>query len=563
MAKSLLTLLQITAVFFVVTTPLYYGVSSLASRADLLVAFSLVLSSVILASYWNKPKIGMGVILLGSLLFLLWRSFVGDPSLESAVNFRQFVFASRDAQQGHLVFDESHSYFFAPSLILYVLWKIFDIPAAMTIYVSLFLYGVLAALIAVMIGRAICRTGSYPKNRNAQALLAGVVAISVVSFAYSERLRILDGGGLTGLFFLVTILTVLLFAEGLKSRSHVMVMLVLVMGVALGSTDGVMFLVPLFLLLSLTSKDKTVILYGLMPLSYFVFAGYVYVTRLGVYSGYALDGFSQFLSSTIQGEPWGRILPWQRTSILSKEDAFVASVGYLSLILLSIVIAAIATYVLVKERKTAMDNRHSQAYLRSNTACLWLWLVASSIAYIGASIKPEVVFSDIRTIAIVLMSWCLVPMFLSKAVVARMTSKRILLVLVLAMMIVACLRTPYQVYPKSSHDSVNALEDPRLSQASIYAAGRHVVIYYDVVSVVEDYKAEVRMGSMVPESRLLDDTAFSKPQVGSILVFSKAGINYPSPWHSRELYLAAFDLAKAHNRTYDNGAVVIAWIASG
>jgi hypothetical protein len=561
MGKSLLPLLQITTVFFVVTTPLYYGVSSLASRLVLLAAFGFFSASMILATNMDRCRIGMGMTLLGSLLFLLWRSsFAGELYVERAMNYRQYIFASQYAQVGHLVFTEPHSYFFAPSYILYILLGICDIPPVITVYVSLLLYGVFAALVAVMIGRTICRTGSCHEERNAQALLGAVVAICVVSFAFSERS--LDGGGLSaGIFSLVMVLLVLFFARGLKSRSHAMAMLILATGVALGSTDGTLLLVPIFIFLSLTSKNKAVLVYGVVPLAYFVFAGYTYVSRLRAYSTYALDGLWQFFGKIVRGEPWESVIPWERASLLSREDAFAGSVFYLSLMILSIVVAAMATYALMKESGVATDKGISRAYLLSVTACLWLWFVVGSIAYVGTSIKPEVSFSDIRTIGIVIMSWCLPFVFISRKFLAMVTRKRILLVLIVAMMLVACLRTPYQVYPKSSHDSVNALEDARLGQTSIYAAGRHLTDHYELVLIVGDYNMLYRSFASQFRTSQLNETVLSGLQVGGILIYSKAGINYPSPWQSPESYVAAFDFAKEHNRTYDNGAVVIAWSA--
>jgi hypothetical protein len=133
-------------------------------------------------------------------------------------------------------------------------------------------------------------------------------------------------------------------------------------------------------------------------------------------------------------------------------------------------------------------------------------------------------------------------------------------------MIVASLRTVYEVYPKSIQDPIYVVEDSRLGSTGIYVLADFLNAHYKMGGIVGDFKVFNRIGRFLPDSqyekRWLNESTLSKPFVRfpyrSILIFNIAGNEYPSIYHSPETYMAAYNFSISHNRLYDNGIVVIA-----
>jgi hypothetical protein len=187
------------------------------------------------------------------------------------------------------------------------------------------------------------------------------------------------------------------------------------------------------------------------------------------------------------------------------------------------------------------------------------------MTYIGTSTKPETTFSDIRTIAIVLVSLLLPSQFIFKQLIKKIGANKFLLAFVSILMIFASLRTIYEVYPKSIHDPIYVVEDERLGSTAIYLGGEYINSYYKTGGIIADYKTINRIGILLPyplyEKRLINETtltdAFLLFPLRSILVFNIAGIRYLSTYHTSEAYIAAYNFGLMHNRLYDNGVILI------
>jgi len=567
LSQDLGSKLVVVLVFSVVlSSPFLYTVSSLASRFALIAAFLAVLISTTLASYWNKERTALSMLIIASLLFLLWRSsFVMPHYVEGVLNSRHYIFAEQYREEGHLVFGEAHSYFFLPSLILDLLWIVCGISALESIYISILICWVFTALTGFLILKVIkLHTPSEEKSRSSGAVLAPLIVFCLVSSAYSERVSPAELEQVPLLLLLLVMC--ILFNRGLRSRSDAVIVLLLVVGITLGSTDGILMLTPFFFLFSILSRTRSASVYALLPVGYMLHAGYQYTISLRTYAIHGWEGFWEFLEKIISGQPWERAIPWQRTISPTREDAVVTSVGYLSLILLSLIAAFTLTLLLIREHgKHENDNPDMPACLWSNLTCLWLALAVAAITYIGASIKPEVSFSDIRTIAIVFVSWLLPFMFISQRLIANISRRKALVALVITLTILASLRTIYQVYPKSVHDPINAVEDERLGSTAVYAAGGYINTYYRTGGIVADYKVSNRLGmvfsSLEYERRWLDENTladlFDRSSERTILIFNVAGTKYPSIYHPSEAYMAAYSFTMKHNRIYDNGAVLV------
>jgi hypothetical protein len=240
---------------------------------------------------------------------------------------------------------------------------------------------------------------------------------------------------------------------------------------------------------------------------------------------------------------------------------------------LSLVVVIMSAILMVKEKGkgeqlAGIDEDSNRAHLtciRSALAVVSIMSVVAAAAYIGASITPETTFSDIRTIAFVLPSLMLPFLFTWKPLLALISSRRFLLVLMIILIVMASLRTGYEVYPKSVYDPINVVEDPRLGTDSIYDVGDFIVAHYGSGSITADYKVLNRIQYLIASPqynrqllgpRKLTE-GYDRGYGRGILVFDIAGIEYPSPFHSTQLYLAAYNFSMTHNRICDNGDVVV------
>jgi hypothetical protein len=561
--RASLGVLTVSALVFLISAPLSYGISGLLSRAVLLAGFVVLLIYVVLASFARNSKIALIALLMTSCMFLLWRfSFIMPPFVERALNSETYVFAEQYGETGHLVFGSAHSYFFAPYMLLYVLYGVCSISASAGLYVSLFVYGVLTALVATLILRVMWRRTERPGNRNRTgSVLAGCVAFSVVSFMYSARGTIrLAFPQLYGLVVLLAISFV--FTRGLKRTSDRIVELLLVVGLTLGSSDGILLLVPFFFLFSILRR-RSAVAYALIPLGYMVYAGYSYLISLAGYWTFAWEGFSKFAAELASSGISGRIFPWERLILTTKEDAFVTSATYISFLLLCLVVAVISTLASVKEREgDEGDDVDVRAAFRSSSICLWLMLAVACVTFVGTSIEPETFSSDTRTLAIALPS-ILVPFaFMSRRFIAKIRAKNLLVALIIMLMIFGSLRTIYEVYPKSVYDPINVVEDERLGLTAVYAAAEHIRSYHTGPGIVADYKVLLALESFAGASQSLSNS-FDGFREGSILAFNIEGIEYPSMYYPSQAYVTAYSLAMMNNRVYDNGVVLISSVRGG
>lgn len=546
-------------IFLLVGQVITRDYSSVWIRLLLLSAYLIVFLSLILAGYWSHKNAVSVMLFLASTLFLLWRfSFVNPQYLERALNSETVVFGRDYDTSAHLAFGNAHSYFFLVPLTLDFLYEVGSISPLNGIYIALAVYGILTAVTSNLILRAIWKHCGVI-SRSVGAAMAPVVAFSLVSFMYSERSLLLGGFPNIAQLLLPLAMWVVSF-RGLERRSQAVVLLMLTGGVTLGSIEGIIILSLFFIFYSIYSARTTALVYALLPLGYLSFSAYDYTVNIVHYATFASEGLTEFLKRVISGEPLLRVVPWERTTLWTMEDAVVASIGYLSLLLLAFVVAIISTYLLLTPANHVTDNHRTRPTLSSYSTCLWATLFIAGATYVGASIKPEVSFSDIRTIAIVFPSLLLPFTFGSRRFFTKVTAKRMLSIFLVGLMLLASLRTSYELYPKSLQDPVNVVEDVRLGSTSIYAAGSFILNYYWTGGISSDYKTLIRLGSILPTSRYQTRLLDEPDHIGEkcVLVFNVLGSLYPSVFHSLDTYRHAHNFAITHNIVYSGGAVLVA-----
>jgi hypothetical protein len=542
-----------------------FGISDLLSRALLLSTFGLLVVSAIYSGLSNStlgPKLSYITFVFSSLFFLTWRSlFFASASIENDLNSEAIALSRQYANNGHLTFDSTHSYFFLQPLTLHFLRSIGSFPDEVSIFLSIAIFGVLVTLVGFVFFKAIRRYVVDAGQKGIVRVIPQLGTLMLISFAYSER-----SGRSTDLSMLLTLLALcLLFSRRLRTRSENVVFALLILGITLGNTDGILLMTSFFLLFSFSGEKRTAVVYALIPLAYLFLSAHSYTLSLGVYARSAIAGFIEFLQSVIAGGLPSRVMPWQRSSSLARMDTYLSSIAYLSLLTFACVVAISLVLLFLRDRKRPSAVRRDN-FESPSMMWLFLWLGIAMVTYVGASMRPETSSSDIRTIVIVLLSLVLPFMLISTRFVSVVGRRRVLFICLILLMAVASVRTVYEVTPKSTEDSISVIEDDRLGLSSVYSAGDFINAYYVTGGIVGDYKVLVHIYKYLPkqqyETRLMNQTTINDPfehfAHRSILAFSLEGIAYPSIYHAPEDYLAAYNFSKSNNRFYDNGVVIIA-----
>jgi len=535
----------------VVSELISYYIPSYISRVVLLTVFFMLLSLMLLGSWQDHFEKGsfsrkatmFAVLFVISFSFLMRRYFSISPTyVEKVAHSQTFLRVQSYSEAGALVFDLPNSYFFQHSLVLHFLSSVCGVPIQWTVYISLSIHAILVALIGVLILRIVKTACKNCKNA-ASFLIPALVAFSLVSFAYSQRIAL----GLLVMFLLMCYL----FDRGLGDETRGVTILLFVLGITFGSSTSVLVMIPFFFLFSIFRRRSTAILYGLIPLSYLTSAGYSYTVVIEKHFAFAWEGFSDFFKGIVSGEFPERVLPWQRQNIPTAADMYVTSVAYISLLLLCAVVVFIAMFIWAKERHSYERNDETSLF-RATSITLLFTLGIASLVYVGASVNPETTFSDIRTIVIIFMTLLLPFLFVSSKMLRRISVNKVLLTLLVALMIAASLRTFYETYPKSIYDPINAVEDVRVDPLSVYRVGDFLRTYRDEWNISFDYKMRF-LAFDLSQGRLFT----SEFEPSDMVVFDMNGLKLGSLYTSPQAYAEAYNFTLTQNVIYDNGNITI------
>jgi hypothetical protein len=529
-----------------------YELPSLTSRVFLLICY-LVLLFVTLITCSNRIRASptaqivtvFAVSLVVSLAFVLQRYHLLTPSfMQEVVHSEYFLAAQSFVQSGALTSGLQHSFLFQEPMILSSLMSTAGISIDTVAYISLVVDAVVIAFAATLLFRAAIDAFGDKKGI-ASSLMPGITVFSLISFAYSQRTEI-------GISLMLLLLS-LLFAGGF-SRRRVVNVLLLVIGITFGSTTSMFVIVPFFFLFALLNQRKSSLIYGMIPLSYLFFVGYSYLLSIRSYTTTSFTGLISFIQEIATGKLPQRVLPWQRSQLPSVGDTYVTSLAYISLLAVSGLILLIGLTAWRKKR-ISVKNYQKTLYQAALIAGLLLFAFAI-VAYIGASVEPESTSSDIRTIAIVLVTLLLPFLLVSKEISATISAKWFLSIFVIGLLIFASFRTFYEPYPKSVHDPVNVVEDDRVDSFSISNVGNFLSKFSTSGSIVFDFKTSRIADSIVngtSRSSLLTLTVGP----ASLVVFDSNGLKLGSLYTSPEAYMEANNLTSSQNLIYNDGSVLI------
>ncbi|MEM3550308.1 MAG: hypothetical protein QXN87_05375 [Candidatus Bathyarchaeia archaeon] len=480
------------------------------------------------------------------------------PFLEGLAYSETVMLADLYMEAERLVFASPHSFFPQTSLLIWFIGAFCGISSAQASFILIFFQIILAALVSVYIFNII----NFNVNSFRSRILFGLIAF----LATSSNMMFSIGVGYRDLGLLMLLLLFCyLFHRGHRCRLDSVVMLLLALGATLGSPLAALIMIQFFSLFSVLWEERTVFVYALLPLSYMVYAACSYTISLKNYANFAWEGFKDFFIAICSGNLPARVSPWERLTVPTKEDIYVASLSYFSLLLLSLTVTVLLTAILM-EKGQRSKSKEKEALLSATCLCLWLMLILTAATYLGASVKNEVSFSDIRTIVILFVSTMLSFAFTLKRLIEKVSGKKYLMLTVTVLLLLSFLRLVYENYPKSIFDPVNVVEDDRLSLISVHYAGLHILKFYREGEIVIDYKTSIKLWARLTlkgyGKKLLSEktlvTNLSCNPFKKIIIFDVNGLEYPSLYTSLEAYKKAYNLSLTRNKIYDSGSILIA-----
>lgn len=536
---------------------IYYLSSNMARLLIIFFLYVPLLCATLLCySFSNLHKkvvVTFFILFALSLFIFLQRNLMRFPLLLNDLHFSEtIVLAQFYAENGKLIFPTSHSYFPQTPLIIYTLSRICGFSPTFASY-TIFLYYI----------TFITTLGLYIFKETLSS--STLISLSLTFFTISSNLLLSIDIGYRDLGLLVLILVMFfLFRRNRGERRNSIIMLLTVFGITLGAPTANLLLIIFFLLLSILWKHRTVIIYALIPLSYTIYTGYAYMVSLKRYASFAWEGFIEFLNEIISGNIHERVLPWKRTVIPTREDMIISSISYLSLLLTALLTALILTAIWLKEKQIT-PIKGTKPLLHATCLSIWITLIIATITYIGASVKPEAPFSDIRTIIIIFTSTLIPIAFISKEFLTKISKNHLLPALFAILLVISSLRIVYDIYPKSINDPIYAVEDARLSLFSAHHVGLFIKKYYLEGAIIIDYKTSRNIWPhfmLKPyDKQLLSSESLLWPSLRfptkRIIVFDMNGLKYPSLYISPDAYKQAYNLSLTKNRIYNNGAVII------
>lgn len=531
---------------------------------------SIFLIPVLLITYYTskelthrktKVLVALAFLAIPSLVFMVHNINRIPLFLEGGEPSETRMLAELYNEHGAITFSTSHSYFFQTSFLLYVISNVCNVSIVYASVIIIGLHIILMALVSLYIARIIMKNIAHQR-------LSWVPYLLTFSLFSSSNMMFTN----VGYRYLGSVLLLLLLFFyydkncGKKPRrAFFIVTLILTLGITIGDPTAALLMIPLFVFLSILRKNASGLLYAIIPFSYMFYAATTYVFLIKSYAAFALEGFVEFFQEILALRFPERVVPWKRVISPTAGDAYLTSAAYVSLLFLSAIVGLFSAVLWIR-RKNERDGSRRNTLMKANCLGLLTMVAIGLVTYVGASVKPEVPFSDIRTIVLIFSSVLLLFSFASKTLLTKLTKNRGVLAIILILLVLSSLRVVYNVYPKSSYDPINVVEDNRLGSNSIYVVASFVNDYYRTGGIIGDYKVLNRIGQSLPysqyEKRWLNKTTLYKPFAffpeRSILVFNIAGIEYASLYHPKEVYMAAYNFSITHNRLYDNGVVLIA-----
>jgi len=492
-------------------------------------------------------------ILIPVFIFLV-TNITRFPAFFASVEFTETrLTAESFAQQGVLNLSGSaHSSFFQTPFLLFVLVSVTGLSTPLAAVCLIIFYFFLIGFLGVYVSQVICS-----KATEKTAFVAYLATFSLISAASLMETNIpyrYIGSLILPLagFFLIK--------QTVQSKSSFTVFLLLIVAITLGDPVSSLLMIPLFLLYAFYTRDFILgMLTTGIPLSYIAFTGQLYLLSWKSYFVSAWSGIGTFAQELYVGKFTPRVLPWHRALSITSDDNSVATIGFLSLILLAVLLSLLSLTLLRRKNNRILYRNKGDSFVRAATIYVAVLLCAVFVVYIGISVTPESPFSDTRTTVIGYLSFFIIFLFASKALFHSVNTKKLLVIAIVCLLVLSSLRVVYRAYPKSGSDPVLAVESNQMDLMAVGYGYQFLASHYVNGSLVRDYKTGVSDLSFIVEkpSRQYQLSASTVNLKGDMLLLDLNGLKYPSIYIPSDVYQAAFDASLNESVVYNNGAIII------
>ena len=529
-----------------------------------LALISIFLMPIFLITYHASKGLGRRETkVLATLAFFAIPSFVfmiGNVNrfplfLEGIESSATRVQAELYNEHGAITFSTSHSFFFQTPFLMYVISNVCGISITHASILIIALHITMMALVSLYIARIIMKSIPRPELSFLPYLIVFSLFSSINMMFTNVCYRYLGS---------VLLLLFLFFYYdkncGEKPRrAFSIVTLILTVGITLGDPTAALLMILLFVLVSILGKNASASLYAIIPFSYMFYVATSYLLLIKSYTTFAWEGFMDFFQEIFVGGFPERVVPWQRVIMPTVQDTYVTSAAYISLLFVS---ASVGLFyaVLWMLRKNERDVMRRNTLIRANCLSLLVMVAIASATYVGASVNPEVPFSDIRTIVMVFVSTLILFSFASKTLLAKFTTNRIILAIIIVLLVLSSLRVVYEAYPKSFYDPINVVEDTRLDRRSNYYVRRFLNAFYVNGSIASDYKTRPpkfsSFQSELYKISLLNNGTLNDPK-NTFIIFNMNGLRFKSIYTSSDVYIQAYHSSLTQNIVYNSGNITV------
>ena len=556
MEKNLKIVFALLLLLVPFVVPVAFSLDPLTAR--LLLILSLLLPVVLILSYsaklrshsWFVPLLVIMFLVVPTLVFVVRNAVRFNIFFEGIEPSESRMLAEQYAEQGTLLWETSHSSFFQTPFLIFLLSSLCGLSLVQASLMIIALHIGLIAVVSLYVAGHVRNQIENPRY----AFLPYLIAFSLLACSnmmYTNIAYRYLGSDLLVLF--------LFFyykqdSKGRSKRSLYIVSLALTIGITLGDPTGALLLVILFPLVAIFRRSFSMMGYAIIPATYLLFSAIRYMLILKTYATFAWQGFYDFFQEVIFGRLPTRVLPWGRVIMPTVQDSFLTSAAYLSLLLLSGIVGLVSV-LLWTRHKVGRDGTRAAPFFKATTIALIVMLGIGLVTYFGTSTRPEVSFSDIRTIVMIFSSILLLFSLASKTLLKALTSRKTILVILSALLIFTSLRVIYDSYPKSIQDPVNVVEDPRIDLRASYFLGKFFDSYVRG-NVISDSKSRISLSSTSYNIILLSNSSLDA-HFNSLIVFNLNGLRLLSIYVSQEAYQQAYALSLTLDVIYSSGNVTI------
>lgn len=427
---------------------------------------------------------------------------------------------------GRIPFDivtySSHTYFPSLDLLFFFLQRLLDLSSRNSVYLIFLFQMCLLSCISLFTWEKLQEKIKGVRSKVLFAL--ALYSLVIPSFPIFPLEPAYDFVGFA-LFFLVLTHVVLYDHHAGFDKVNVII-LVLYLGVVIAAPRAIILIVIITFAYYLLAKGRNIIfaVLSIIGVTYFSFIAVSYILALGQYDKNAMAGLGVFLSDLISGHFSKTLIPGGFPSVQTSLDVRLLSLSYIFIVIIALLSSVIPRF------------RGSSSFKAVGYSVLLL-LFIFAFSYVGGSLLPSSAISDIRLITLIGLLVRILPyQFANNAFADEKILTNKVFALFVVGLLIASSYGMIVVYPKSSHDPLNVIEDPRVTGTNQYPI---TVMYISQRSrngtvLSGDYYATMQLAPAF--SGLSESSGYVLTNTNMLLIMNQIGPENGSLYFPRYLY---------------------------